>query len=437
MTGLNIPTDVSQLENRSLTDLARELPDTANPFLPESWVGAQAIANARRVFEFYKQLGILELEAIPITATELLPLWASFWGVVTLPATAATGVIVATGTPGSVISAASLLQSSSGQSYSVEDDVTVSGKTVNIASLTSVGLVATAVLASPQSLFSGMSVTIAGAVESPYNGAFPITVTGESSFTFVLPSSAASPATGTPSATWTSGVMSVASVDFGQNQNLSANEKVNFATPIVGVNSAAYVDFSTVGGGTDQESLEDLRRRLLIRVQNPVALFNAAAISSKAREVPGVTDVFVEEITPNVGQVTIYFTRGNDASPIPDPSEVVTVKNKILEIKPAHTADADVIVLAPTPVPANFVFTTLNPNSSTMQTAITNSLKALLLDEGVVSEPVTEDQYRAAIVQTIDPANGDRVVNFALSSPTGDLGGASGEYVVFNSAVFP
>lgn len=437
MAGLNIPTDVSQLENRSLTDLARELPDTANPFLPESWVGAQAIANARRVFEFYKQLRILESEAIPITATELLPLWASFWGIVTLPATAATGAIVATGTPGSLIESGSLLQSSSGQTYSVEDDATVSEKTVNISSLTSVGLVATAVLATPQSLFTGLSVTISGAVPSQYNGTFPITVTGEGSFTYELPSSATSPATGAPAATWTSAVMSIASLDFGQSQNLAANEKINFATPIVGVNSAAYVDFSTVGGGTDQESLEDLRRRLLIRVQNPVALFNAAAISSKAREVPGVTDVFVEEITPAVGQVTIYFTRGNDASPIPDPSEVVTVKNKILEIKPAHTAEEDVIVLSPTPVPASFVFTSLVPNTSTMQTAITNSLKALLLDEGVVSEPITEDQYRAAIVQTVDPANGDRVVNFALSSPSGDLGGASGEYVVFNSAVFP
>lgn len=436
MAGLNIPTDVSQLENRSLTDLARELPETANPFLPESWVGAQAIANARRVFEFYKQLRILEREAIPITAVELLPLWASFWGIVTLPATASVGVIVATGIPGSIIPGGSSLQSSGGNSYGVEDDVTVSEKTVNISSLTSVGLIATAILATDQSLFTGLSVTISGAVPAQYNGAFPITVTGEGEFTYTLPI-AAPAATGSPAATWISGVMSVASLGFGQAQNLAANERANFATPIVGVDSAVFVDYSTVGGGADQETLEELRRRLLDRVQNPVALFNAAAISAKAREVPGVTDVFVEEITPAVGQVTIYFTRCNDASPIPDPSEVVTVKNKILEIKPAHTADADVIVLAPTPVPADFVFTSLVPNTSTMQAAITESLRALLLDEGVVSEPVTEDQYRAAIVQTIDPNNGDRVVNFVLSSPSGDLGGASGDYVVFNSAVFP
>lgn len=436
MAGLNIPTDVSQLENRSLTDLARELPSTANPFLPESWMGAQAIANARRVFEFYKQLRILEREAIPITSVEFLPLWASFWGIVTLPATAATGVIVATGVSGSVIPSGSILQSSAGNSYSTANDATISNKTVNIASLTSVGLVATAVLASPQSLYSGLSVAIAGASESPYNGTFPITVLGEDSFYFDIPAPAA-PDAGSPTASWASAVLEVASIGFGQSQNLDANERVTFATPVVGVNSAAFVDFATVGGGSDQETLEELRRRLLDRVQNPVALFNAAAISAKAKEVPGVTDVFVEEITPDVGQVTIYFTRGNDESPIPNPSEVVTVKNKILEIKPAHTAEDDVIVLAPTPVPAAFVFTSLVPNTSTMQAAITNSLKALLLDEGVVSEPVTEDQYRAAIVQTVDPANGDRVVSFALSSPSGDLGGASGEYVVFSSAVFP
>ncbi len=336
-----------------------------------------------------------------------------------------------------MIEAGTLLQSSASQSYSVAEDVIVSAKTVGIASLTSLGLVATAVLTSDQSLFSGLMVTIQDATEPEYNGTFAINVTGKDSFTYTLPSPAATPATGTPSGTWISGVMNVVSQGFGQIQNLAANERVTYATPVIGVDGAAYVDFSTVGGGSDQETLEELRRRLLERVQNPVAMFNVSAIVSQAKKVPGVTDVFVEEITPAVGQVTIYFTRGNDVSPIPDPSEVVTVKNKILEIKPAHTSSDDVIVLAPTPVPATFSFSSLSPNTSTMQEAISNSLQALLLDEGVVSEPITEDQYRAAVVQTVDPQTGDRVISFDLSAPTGDLGGASGEYVVFAAANYP
>ena len=37
MAGLNIPDDAKELEDKSLVDLARELPTTANPFLEESW----------------------------------------------------------------------------------------------------------------------------------------------------------------------------------------------------------------------------------------------------------------------------------------------------------------------------------------------------------------------------------------------------------------
>ena len=436
MAGLNIPSSVKTLENRSLTDLARELPTTANPFLPESWFGAMAITIARRVYEFYKQLRILELEAIPVTSVDKLALWASFWGIIRLPATASTGTIVATGIAGSIIPSGSVLQSSGGESFTVSDEVTIQASAVSITTLTSVGLVATAVLASDQSLFTGLSVVISGAVQTQYNGTFSITVISEDSFTYTLPSSAASPATGTKLGTWTSGVMIVGSEDFGQDQNLAANERVTFGTPIVGVDTAAFVYFGAVGGGTDQETDEELRSRMLSRVQNPVALFNAATIEAKAKEVAGVTDVFVEEITPAVGQVTIYFTRGNDASPIPDGSEVVTVKNKILEIKPAHVDDADVIVLAPTAVPTTFSFSAISPNTSTMQAAIEASLSALLLDEGVVSEPITEDQYRAAITQTVDPANGDRLVSFTLTTPTTDLGGASGEYVTLAAVNF-
>lgn len=437
MAGLNIPSNVKQLENRALTDLARELPTTANPFLEESWFRALGIAIARRVYEFYKQLRILEREAIPVTAVDKLPLWASYWGIIRLAATAATGNIVATGTPGSIIPQGATLQSSDGNSYGVANDVTIQNNSVGINSLSRVGLVATAVLASDQSLFVGLEVTISGANESPYNGTFEIDeVLDTDTFTYTLPSDPGGAATGTILGAWVSGVMEVSSVDFGQTQNLDANEKVTFSTPIVGVDSAAYVDFGAVGGGTDQETDAELRSRLLSRVQNPVALFNAAAIEAKAKEVAGVTDVFVEEITPDVGQVTVYFTRVNDASPIPTASEVETVYQKILEIKPAHTADEDVIVLAPTDVPATFSFSALSPDTSTMREAIENSLRALLLDEGVVGEPITEDQYRAAIVQTVDPQTGERVVSFTLTTPTVDLGGAAGEYVTFGSISF-
>jgi uncharacterized phage protein gp47/JayE len=433
---LTIPSNPQELQTKAKADLQAYLPTNANPFLQESWMGAQAVANANRVFDFYQQLKILSQECIPITAEEYLEMWASYWGIVRNPATTATGIVVATGTAGTLINQGTVLSSTDGQTYTVNQDVTISLNTVNI-TLTSVGTTATATLASAQSIYTGLSVTIAGATQTAYNGTFTITVTSNTVFTYTMTTSAASPATGSPQASFTTAAVSVTSDGFGQDQNQSANARLTFATPIVGANTQAYVDQNSIGGGTDIETNTELRARLLDRVQNPVAHFNVAEITYQAKLVSGVTDVFVYEITPALGQVTIYFIRGNDDNPIPDGSEITAVKNKILEIKPANTASADVIVLAPTPITANFTFTALSPNTASMQNAITAQLRAMFLDSAIVGEPLTENQYIAAIQTTIDPQTGSRVQSFTLSSPSGDIGGGTGEYPVLGAVTFP
>jgi hypothetical protein len=75
-----------------------------------------------------------------------------------------------------------------------------SGKTKAISSLTSVGTVATAVCTG-HGYATGAFVVVAGAVQSAYNGSFLITMVDANTFTFTLPSSATSPATGTPTVT--------------------------------------------------------------------------------------------------------------------------------------------------------------------------------------------------------------------------------------------
>lgn len=71
-----------------------------------------------------------------------------------------------------------------------------STKTKTITSLTSAGTVATATCAA-HGYATNAFVQIAGAVQSAYNGFFLITVVDANTFTFVLASSATSPATGT------------------------------------------------------------------------------------------------------------------------------------------------------------------------------------------------------------------------------------------------
>jgi len=69
---------------------------------------------------------------------------------------------------------------------------------ITISSLTSSGTTATVTTATAHGLVTDNRVVISGATEAPYNGAFRITVTGATTFTYTMASSTTSPATGTP-----------------------------------------------------------------------------------------------------------------------------------------------------------------------------------------------------------------------------------------------
>jgi len=231
----------------------------------------------------------------------------------------------------------------------------------------------------------------------------------------------------------------VQSVDFEtteQTVNQSLDAILTLGSPIAGVDNDASVDFGALGGGVAQESDTDLRNRLLSRIQNPVAHFSISDIDSQARLIAGVTRVFVQPITPSVGQVTIYFMRDNDVDPIPDASEVTTVKDKILEIKPANTADGDVIVNAPVAVLTVFDFLTIEPDTTTMKSAITASLEQFFEEVPDVGINVDEDKYRSAIISTIDTDTGDQLKTFTLITPIGDIVVNEGEIATLASVSF-
>ena len=167
-----------------------------------------------------------------------------------------------------------------------------------------------------------------------------------------------------------------------------------------------------------------------------MANFNVAAIESIAKTVSGVTRVFVEEITPEIGQVTIFFTRDDDDSIIPSASEIADVRAEILTIKPAHTSDTGVLTPTLVGITVNFVFTALTPNTSTMQSSIQASLELFFREETTVGSNLDQDAYRAAIFNTVDTSTGDVVTNFDLSTPVGDVTIQSGEIPVLGTVTF-
>lgn len=424
-----------ELEQSTKTDVQQELPES-NPFLRNSFLGAIVKAWALRIFDFYLQLQELLKQAFWDTATGIfLEKWAAIFFITRNAATQSTGFIVATGTDTSVIPISTVLSDSTGQEYETQAAATITAQSISV-TLARSGSTVTATAVSAHNLASGVSPTIAGANETDYNGTFVITVNGDDTFTYQITTTPATPATGTITAAFTTAHVEVKSSSFGVATNQDNGAELTLNNPISGVDNTATVDFNELLGGTDQESDVDLRDRFLGRVQNPIALFNVAAIENQAKLVTGVTRVFVREVTPAAGQVTTYFTRDNEINIIPTVADVTNVKNKLLEIKPGHTDDADVIVTAPTAKTINFTFTGLTPNTTDMQTAINSNLVVYFREDTDVGVDIDEDAYRSAIFNTVD-VSGARVESFTLSTPTGDIAVATAEIPILGTVSYP
>ena len=434
---LNIPETAAEVDDRAKADVQRELAQS-NPFLKNSWLGALVTAYSNRIFDFYIQLNIAIRENFPDTATgSFLIRWAAIWGKQAIPATQSNGNVVATGVASSSIPDSTILTVADVGEFITTSLATISSQNLSILDLTRSGTTATALFPTDHDLASGVTVSVVNASNTEYNVTGPITVVSATSFEYQI--------TGTPPdelgtsafSQFTTASVPVMSVDFGADFNLDAGTQLTLQSPLAGVDDILTVDFGAIGGGTDDESDDSLRARMLDRIQNPVAHYNAADITEKAKEVAGVTRVWVQKVTPSLGEVTIYFMRDNDSNPIPSGSEVTTVKNKILEITPANTGDAQVFVFAPTGVSVDFTFTALDPSTASMQSSITANLQQLFDERTEVGVDIEEDAYRSTIFNTVDTETGALVSSFTLSVPSGDITIASGEIGTLGAVVYP
>lgn len=433
---LNIPDNVTEIENNIKTDMSREIPNS-RPWLKNSWFSAFIVGVSYRLYDIYQNIIQAQNEAFYDTSSiDQLTRQASWYGIIREGAKAASGNIIVGGTPATLIPAATEFVTSNDITIETTSAVSITSKTETPSSITSVGTTATIVFSSPHELSQGIQATVSGVVEPEYNGTFDINVVDDVTVTYELNAPTVSPATGIIEVDYSSAVLPCNSQDFGDNTNLSPGTQVDIVAAIIGVDSTAYVDIQGFAGGADVESIEDFRERFLFRVQNPVANFNDAAIENQTRTIFGLTRIFIQDATPAPGQVTIYPLYENREDTIPLGADLTEVKDAILEIKPANTSDDDVIVTALTPVITDFTFSAISPDSPEMRSAIEANLKQFFSTIVVPETDVLEDQYKTALYNTIDPVTGFRLNSFTLVSPSGTLSVTTGEIATLGTVTF-
>jgi uncharacterized phage protein gp47/JayE len=207
-------------------------------------------------------------------------------------------------------------------------------------------------------------------------------------------------------------------LDPGIQGNLPTGTVIALTNVLNGVNGSATV--VQMVGGTDAETDDELRARVLQRIQEPPMGGDQADWIAWAEEVPGVTRAWCSPLEEGMGTVTVRFMmdalRADNAG-IPLAEDVVTVQSWIDVKRPV--AVKDYFVLAPIPFPLDVQISALVTDSVSVRAAIQQSLQNMLLVQAspgctiyrswvdtAISETVGEDHHESSYTTTVMPTPG-------------------------------
>ena len=221
------------------------------------------------------------------------------------------------------------------------------------------------------------------------------------------------------------GTLPVQCTEAGATGNMDAGETLELESPITGVDSTGTVDSDGLTGGVDEETVEELRTRLLLRLRTPPAGGSEQDYIAWTLAVAGVTRAWVYRHEGGLGTVTVRFVRDNDVSIFPDAGEVAAVQTALDEQKPIT---AEVTAAAPTQLDVDFTIA-LDPDTAATRTEVEASLTDLLTREaepgdGAGGGTILLSQIRTAIGVAV--GDGD----YTLTVPAADVVPAVGELPV-------
>ena len=212
-------------------------------------------------------------------------------------------------------------------------------------------------------------------------------------------------------------VVPVQALDPGAAGNLSIGASMAFLTPPVGVDSTARV--ISLAGGADTETDDELRARVLRRIQLPPMGGDQTDYEAWALAVPGVTRAWATT-EMGIGTVTTRFMMDDlraDNAGIPSRKTLQAVEAYINTVRPV--AVKDVFVEAPIPFPINLTITQLVTDTPSTRESIELNMREMLFDraepggtiysswvESAISDALGVDHYELAFVTQAMPSPG-------------------------------
>lgn len=222
------------------------------------------------------------------------------------------------------------------------------------------------------------------------------------------------------------GIATLEAVDAGQLGNTPAGTVLRSVSPVEGVADTFTVLEPGITGGTEQESIEALRARVIRSYRVVPHGGSTSDYETWALEVPGVTRAWVRRHWMGPGTVAVFVVRDFDISPIPSPDALAQT---LAYIEGERPVTAEVAVLAPREKPIQYEIKLL-PDSGVVRSAVEGALVDLHRRESDLGVTLLRTHIREAI----SGAAGEK--DHALISPVGDVVSAANELPTFGGILW-
>ena len=139
---------------------------------------------------------------------------------------------------------------------------------------------------------------------------------------------------------------------------------------------------------------------------------------------------------PQPGTVYVFVLDDNNSPPTPSSTTLTNTKVAIIIKLPANTPEDSVVVVGPFFESVDITISGLSTDTSSMRTAVTNSLNAFFEDSAGFAEDVKLNQLISAIQNTEDLETSQFVDDFSLDSPTADVSVGNGSMAILGTVTF-
>jgi uncharacterized phage protein gp47/JayE len=220
----------------------------------------------------------------------------------------------------------------------------------------------------------------------------------------------------------------VVALDPGIGGNLNAGDELSLLTSVPNVDGIATV--VTMTGGVDTENDDDLRARILHRIQNPPMGGAQADYVTWALAVPGVTRAWAAP-EQGVGTITVRFLMDElraDDDGWPTPDDVKAVATYIDKMRPVTVKDC--YVLAPIKQFIDVSIANLVPSTTIVAGAIEASIEEMLQEVAAPGQTI----YAAWISYAIMNAPG--VQSFQLLTTDDNVMPSLGHMAVLGTILY-